>query len=164
MEIRVERVDSNLLALECERYWASDPGGPMLIASDEIFFFDKIGNDLGRVGYGLCYPNPNFKWWKIWKRQMRWLIKAPDLKTPAELREIDFYEPVDKAIERLKIRERVFYILRIVPFDFDEYSNYAFSITLYKPPKTSSLAEWLENEPQREEKIIKREVERTDQV
>src|SRR3989338_4205062 len=63
--IKVARADTNLLSLRVRYHSINWGGDPLGLGYDEIFFFDKDGEELGRVSYGLYYPNPQYKWWSI---------------------------------------------------------------------------------------------------
>lgn len=164
--IKVARADTQLLLLRGKYHSINWGGDPLGLGEDEIFFFDKDGEELGKVGYVLCYRNPNHKWWRIFSKEQKWLMEAPSSEILAQFRRVKYGESVGEGIERLNIAETVHYILClmvIVPRR-DSDSFCARAITIFKPPKSFSLAEWLRGHSEREAQAFREELTMTDRV
>jgi len=164
--IKVARADTNLLSLRVKYHSVSSGGDSYGLGDDKIFFFDKDGEELGRVSYGLYYRNPHYKWWNIFSREQKWLTEAPSPEVLAEFRRIKYGESIGEAIERLNIAERVYYILCVMVIEprRDSDSFCARAITIFKPPKSLSFAEWLRGHSEREAQAFREELTMIDRV
>lgn len=161
MYLKVERVDADLLLMRREGHVVVTDLGPQPLGFDEFFFFDKMGRKLGRAGYGLRYRNPEFIWWKT-LFQPRWLKKAPGPDAQGELARIAPVESVGEAIERLGIAESVHYVLHTTPVVDPWEGEYVFAVTVYKPPKSFTLVEWIKGQPAREAMALRRKAAEID--
>ena len=72
-------------------------------------------------------------------------------------------QTVNQAIIHFQIKEKAYYLLRIKPFDFDEF-GYSVSATLYKPPKHFTFFEWLKSEPEREARKLQQKIAEIDSI
>jgi len=168
VDMKVERVDSELLSSRRNSEELCDYAALPYISRDEIFFLDEQGVVRGRVGYGVCFRNPNYFWWKLWSNEPEWLTEKPDSQTECKLREVAYNETVGEAISRLGIMESAYYILRVVVGIERNKDNdtlfFVHYLTLHKPPKSFTLAEWLAGEVDRETGTLRGQVSEIDSV